>query len=437
MKYNLMPLAGMAEFSPAEQLLFEEWKEIITGNYRLFGFTPIETPVLERAEILLAKAGGETEKQIYRFKKGESDLAMRFDHTVPLARYVAANQSKLQFPFRRLAIGKVYRGERSQAGRFREFYQADADIIGRRELDLTYDAEIISLIATTIAKLNLGKFIININNRKLVMGFLQALKVMDKDQVLHLLDSSEKISESQLKKELSLLRLDTFEVRQLLKFSRLKGEFTQVLSELANFDLNNTQFNQGLQELTAVHQHLQNLGVDEKLYCLNLSIIRGLDYYTGVVFETKLVDAPGLGSICGGGRYDNLVGGFSQEKMPGVGMSIGITRLFSQALSLGLLKPKRKTCSQVVVLPLSGDLPAALKIVQQLRKVKIASEIYLQPAGIKKQLKYAGDLGVHFALLLGDDEINSGKLSLKNLDTGEQLSLNLAATIDYLQHQTN
>lgn len=437
MKYNLAPLAGMAEFSPAEQLLFEEWKEIVINSYRLFGFTPIETPVLERAEILLAKAGGETEKQIYRFKKGETDLAMRFDHTVPLARYVAAKQSQLQFPFRRLAIGKVYRGERSQAGRFREFYQADADIIGRRELDLAYDAEIISLIAHTIAKLNLGKFIININHRRLVMGFLRALKVMDEDKVLHLLDSSEKISEGELKKELSLLRLDTFEIRQLLKFSRLKGEFSQVLAELANFDLANEQFNRGVQELSELHQHLKNLQVDESAYCLNLGIIRGLDYYTGVVFETKLTDTPALGSICGGGRYDNLVGGFAKEKMPGVGMSIGLTRLFSQALSLGLIKPARHTCSQVIVLPFTGDLSAALGIVGQLRDHDIATEIYLQPAGIKKQLKYAGELGAQFALLLGDDEISSGKLSLKNLDTGEQLSLNLKAVIDYLKQPSN
>lgn len=435
MKYNLTPLAGMAEFTPAQQLIFENWKQTVANTYRLFGFTPIETPVLERTAILLAKAGGETEKQIYRFKKGDSDLAMRFDLTVPLARYVALHQSDLQFPFRRLAIGKVYRGERAQTGRYREFYQADADIIGRGKLDLSYDSEIISLMATTIGRLNLGEFTIFINNRKLVMGFLQALKIMDSDKVLHLLDGSEKMSESALKKELSLLRLDTFEIRKLLSFAKLQGSFDHFIGELENLEVSGALFRAGIDELSQVETGLKALGVDPNCYRYHAGIIRGLDYYTGTVFETKLNQATQLGSICSGGRYENLVGGFASEKMPGVGTSIGLTRLFSQVLHLGIINPEQKTCSQIVVLPFTGDISSTLAITKQLRSAQIPSEVYLQNASIKKKMKYAGDLGVKFALIVGDDELASGELTLKNMHTGEQLKLNLPSIIDYIHGQ--
>ncbi|MDO5561566.1 MAG: histidine--tRNA ligase [bacterium] len=429
-KLNLSPLAGMAEWLPSEQIEFEKFKNLIRETYALYGFSPIETPVLERQEILLAKAGGETEKQIYQFAKGDSLLAMRFDLTVPLARYVANYQNDLVFPFRRQAMERVYRGERAQRGRFREFYQADADIIGRETLDLRYDAEIISLIAATFGRLNLGAFLIRINNRKLVSGFLQAMKIMDAAEVLQILDKAEKIGEKKMRQELSLLRLDGLEIRKIMQFAQIRGDISSVVQALLRLDLANETFSQGIEELQTVAQILPSLGVPADSYTFDCSIIRGLDYYTGTIFETKIVDAPALGSVCSGGRYENLVGNFAKTKMPGVGMSIGLTRLFFQLKEMGWFDFTQKTISQIVVLPLTQNLAEVLKIAAQLRENDIATEVYLQEAGLKKKLKYANDLGILFALFVGDDELATQTVVLKNMLTGEQENLKLAQVIN-------
>ncbi len=424
-KINLSPLTGMAELLPKQQLQFEKWKQIVSETYSMYGFTPIDTPVLERKEVLFAKAGGETEKQIYQLTKGDTEMALRFDLTVPLARFVANYQEKLVFPFKRQHIAKVYRGEKPQKGRFREFIQADADIIGRGSLDEKYDAEIIDLIATTIKRLNLGKFIIRINNRKIVTGFLKAIKVMDEAQVLTLLDKAEKIGEQKLKQELSYLRLDTLEIRKVTQFAKIRGTCQEVVQALLALDLDEPLLNQGIMELQTVDEALQALQLAQENFIFDCAIIRGLDYYTGTIFETQLVEAPQLGSICGGGRYENLVGSFGKTKMPGVGMSIGLTRLFAQAMELQLLDETKEAAAQVVVVPLSENLDEILKIVQQLRKMELKTDVYLQKADLKKKMKYVNDLGAPYAVIIGDDELNKKKVQLKNMSTGEQEELNL------------
>lgn len=429
-KINVQPLAGMAEYLPNEQIEFERWKKIIDETYAQFGFTKIETPVLERQEVILAKAGGETEKQIYRLTKGEAELALRFDLTVPLARYVAAHQNELTFPFRRRAIDKVYRGERAQRGRFREFYQADADIIGRDTLDLKYDSEVISLVAATFARLNFGEFKIRINNRKILTGFLAAMKIMDSAEVIAILDKADKIGEKKMRAELSLLRLDGLEIRKIVQFAQIRGTLAEVTQALLRLDLNNEEFETGIQELEAVGALLPALGVAAENYEFDCAIVRGLDYYTGTIFETKLVEAPELGSICSGGRYENLVGNLAKTKMPGVGMSIGLTRLFFQLQDIGWFEAKQKTLSQVVVLPLTENWEAVLQVAAQLRAAGVATEVYLQPAGMKKKMKYADDLGVPYSLVLGDDEIEKNKVMLKTMATGEQNLLSVRQAID-------
>jgi histidyl-tRNA synthetase len=436
-KFNLQPLTGMVEFSPSQQLIFEHWKRVIEDTYSLCGFTMVETPILERSEILLAKAGGETEKQIYRFNKGDTDLALRFDLTVPLARFVAARQNELVFPFRRQAMGKVYRGEKPQKGRYREFYQADADIIGRGELDFKYDAEVIGLAVETIKKLRLGEFQVQISNRKLVMGLLASMKVMDEEAVMHLLDKAEKIGEKKLKEELKLLRLDTFEARKVKEFIQIEGKFEDFYQGLARLNIENEIFDQGLRELGEVAEALKNLGVEENNYTFNTGIIRGLDYYTGTVFETKVLGVKKLGSVCSGGRYDNLVKKFAKEKMVGVGMSIGLTRLFALALELGLVKEQSKTVSEVVILPFTTKVGAVLAAAGQLRQAGMATEVYLQETNLKKKLKYANDLGVKWAVIIGDNELEEKKMTLKNMKTGEQQVLSLAQLIDAISEENN
>ncbi len=428
---NLTPLAGMAEWLPSEQLEFEKWKTLVSETYALYGFSPIETPVLERQEVIVAKAGGETEKQIYNFTKGNTELALRFDLTVPLARYVANYQNALVFPFRRQAIGKVYRGERAQHGRFREFYQADADIIGRESLDWRYDAEILSLVSATFEKLNLGEFVIRINNRKIVTGFLMAMKIMDQGEVLAILDKAEKIGEKRMRAELEILRLDGLEIRKILQFAKIRGDIKTVVQDLLRLDLENQDLNEGIEELEQVAQALVGLGVDAKHYQFDCSIIRGLDYYTGTIFETQLLDAPELGSVCSGGRYDNLVGNFSQTKMPGVGMSIGLTRLFFALKEKGWFEFKRKTISQTIIVPMTENWDYVWQVAAQLRAAGIATEVYLQAAGMKKKMKYVNDLGVPYCVIIGDDEIAAKKVTLKNMETGAQLLLTIGQTMDY------
>jgi histidyl-tRNA synthetase len=426
-------LSGFMELSPAHQLEFERLKNIITQTYATYGFTPLDTPTLERSEVLAAKVGAETQKQIYRFERGGHDLSLRFDLTVPLSRYVVEHRNDLVFPFRRQQISKVFRGERAQKGRYREFYQCDADIIGAGSLDIAYDSEIIALINETFTRLNLAKFQIRINNRKLVTGFLDALGVPDKTEIIALIDKSEKISPADLAKELDLLRLNALEKRVIIKFIATKGDFATVKTFFDNLSApTNDDITQGLSDLEQINAALTAMDIPPENYIFNLAIVRGLDYYTGTIFETQFIDYASLGSVCGGGRYDNLASVFSNQKMPGVGMSIGLTRLFSQLQEIGLINSVAKTVSQVVVLPLTDNLPAVFQTVAALRAGNVKVELYLETAKLDKKMKYAANLGVPYVILLGDDEVKNNRLTVKNMHTGEQENLSLAQAVDLL-----
>ncbi len=431
-KLNLTPLSGMPEWTPAQQLVFEDWKARVRQVYSSFGYVPMETPALERAEVLLSKAGAAS-KQVYQFERGDTQLALRFDLTVPLSRVVAAKQSTLPFPFRRQAIDRSWRGERAQLGRFREFYQADADIIGRGSLSLSADAEILAMASEAVASLNLGECQLQISNRKILSGFLAALGVMDKTAVIQLLDDAPKIGPKKLKEELALLRLDTFEIRKIVKFSEIAGNFHAVSQELLRLDVDNQEFNEGLEELHQLDQLLALYELPVGAYQYNLAIVRGLDYYTGMVFETWAVEWPRLGSVCSGGRYDDLVGHLSKAKMPGVGCSIGLTRLFAGALAAGLIDETVQTNARVVIVPLSERRELIYPIAQVLRREGVKTILADEQMGLKKALKYANDLGVPFVLVIGDDELDAHRLTLKNMEAGEQMSYNLAQVLDVLR----
>ena len=324
-------LPGFMELLPKEQILFNKIKDTIQRTYEKYGFLPLDTPIIEDANVLLAKAGGETEKQIYRFNKGDNDLSLRFDLTVPLAKYVSARYNELSFPFKRYQIGKVFRGERPQKGRFREFYQCDIDVIGDGELSLMYDAEIPSIIYDIFTKMNIGKFVIRINSRKILNGFFENLNLSDKYQdILRIIDKMEKVSEEDLIEMLKEINLTDEIVNKILSFVKIKGSNENILNSLKNLNIENEMFVNGINELETVINSLRAMNIDEEYFVIDLTIARGLDYYTGIVYETKLVDYPQIGSVCSGGRYDDLATYYTDKKLPGVGISIGLTRLFYQ-----------------------------------------------------------------------------------------------------------
>ena len=371
-------LPGFMELHPVKQVMFNQMKDIIKKSYEKFGFLPLDTPVLELSEVLLAKAGGETEKQIYRFNKGDNDISLRFDLTVPLAKYVAKNYGQLTFPYRRYHIGKVYRAERPQKGRFREFYQADIDIIGDGELSLLNDAEIPSVIYTTFKELNLGDFTICINNRKILNGFFNELKLKDKaTEVLRVIDKIEKIGVENVKKELLELEIDVEKVDKIIEFITIKGDNNQKIKKLEELEIKDPIFNEGLFEIKEVIKNILLFGVPEKNFVLDLTIARGLDYYTGTVYETFLNEYKQLGSVCSGGRYDNLAEYYTDKKLPGVGISIGLTRLFYQLNEIGLIKPEKKSIADVMIIPICEDITECLKLASDLRSLNVNTEVYL------------------------------------------------------------
>ena len=330
-KVDPKTLSGFMELSPLDQIEFDRIKTIIEDTYKLYGFYPLDTPIIEYSSVLLAKAGGETEKQIYRFNKGDNDLSLRFDLTVPLAKYVSARYNELSFPFKRYQIGKVFRGERPQKGRFREFYQCDIDVIGDGELSLMYDAEIPSIIYDIFTKMNIGKFVIRINSRKILNGFFENLNLSDKYQdILRIIDKMEKVSEEDLIDMLKEINLTDEIVNKILSFVKIKGSNENILNSLKNLNIENEMFVNGINELETVINSLRAMNIDEEYFVIDLTIARGLDYYTGIVYETKLVDYPQIGSVCSGGRYDDLATYYTDRKLPGVGISIGLTRLFYQ-----------------------------------------------------------------------------------------------------------
>ena len=402
-------LAGFMELMPNEQILFEQIKQKIEKTYQKFGFLPLDTPILELSKVLLAKAGGETEKQIYRFEKGDTDISMRFDLTVPLAKYVAKNYGNLSFPFRRYQIGKVYRGERTQKGRFREFYQCDIDIIGDGELSVINDAELPSVIYNIFKELGFDDFTIRINNRKILNGLFESLNQKENaTEILRIIDKIEKIE------------IPSDAINKIMDFIEIEGTTDEKLQKLNELNIKNEEFEKGLDELTQVVKYVRIFGIPEANFKVDLTIARGLDYYTGTVYETFLNQYRELGSVCSGGRYENLAEYYTDKKLPGVGISIGLTRLFYKLNELQLIKAEKKSIAEVLVVPMVQDLTVPIQIATDLRKKGISTEVYLNDKKIKAKMKYADKLEIPYVIVVGEDEINSGIVKIKNMKTGEE-----------------
>ncbi len=427
-------LTGFMELLPEDQILFNRMLDTIRKVYEQFGFLPLDTPTIELSEVLLAKAGGETEKQIYRFNKGDHDLSLRFDLTVPLARYTAQHESELVFPFKRYQMSKVFRGERPQKGRFREFYQCDIDIIGLDELSLFYDAEMPAVIYRVFKELDFGSFTIRLNNRKILNGFFRSIGLEDKiTEVLRTIDKLDKIGEENVRKELAELGVDEEKTERILSLIHLDGTADEILAALDGFGIGDETFEAGVAEMKEVVKNMRLLGMPDEAFKLDLTIARGLDYYTGTVYETTLNDYPKLGSICSGGRYDNLTGYYTKQRMPGIGISIGLTRLFSQLKEEGLIKPERRTLVEALVVPLGKDqMEAALKTAAALRAADIKTDVFYQEKGMKQKMKYASRLGIPYVVLIGEEEANNGTVSVKNMDEGQQVTVPLNEAIEMI-----
>ena len=429
-------LSGFMELLPQPQQQMERMMQILRETYSLYGFTPLDTPIIEASEVLLAKGGGETEKQIYRFQKGDADLALRFDLTVPLAKYVALHGGELSFPFRRYQIGKVYRGERAQRGRFREFYQADIDVIGDGKLDITNEAEIPSIIYQTFTRLGLKRFQIRVNNRKILNGFYAMLGLTEQSgAIMRTVDKLDKIGPDKVR---ALLLEDCGltgdQAAEILKFIAITGSNADVLAALEGYAGRHELFDQGLSELKTVTAYLADFGVPEENFAVDLTIARGLDYYTGTVYETTLLDHPEIGSVCSGGRYDNLAEYYTDRQLPGVGISIGLTRLFYVLGEQGMLNPDLPTApADVLVLPMTEDLAPAISLSTKLRSAGVRTQLYTEQKKFKAKMSYADKLGVPYVIFLGGDEIAAGVVACKDMKTGEQTKLPFAETLTLIR----
>ena len=414
----------------------DKMRAVLADTYARYGFTPLDTPAIEAAEVLLAKGGGETEKQIYRFTKGESDLALRFDLTVPLAKYVAANYGQLTFPFRRYQIGKVWRGERAQRGRFREFYQADIDIIGDGALDILNEAEIPAIIYDTFTRLGLHRFRIRVNNRKVLNGFFANLGLSEQTgDVLRTIDKLDKIGADKVRALLTdTCGVTVEQADEILRFIACPGTSADKLAFLEQYRGRNETFDTGLDELRTVVGYLPAFGVPEENFELDLTIARGLDYYTGTVYETVLLDHPEVGSICSGGRYDDLAGYYTNKSLPGVGISIGLTRLFYILQEQNMISDAVLTApADVLILPMTDDLSAAVSLASMLRAGGLRVQLYSEKKKFKAKIGYADKLGIPFVIFLGEDEIAQNVCALKNMVTGEQEAVTQAAALETIR----
>ena len=417
-------LPGFLELLPQDQMAFNGMLDTIRHTYEKYGFIPLDTPTIEKADVLLAKSGGDTAKQVYRFNKGDNDLALRFDLTVPLARYVAQHFGELTFPFRRYHIGKVWRGEKPQKGRFREFYQCDIDIIGSESLSVINDAEILSVIYSTFKALGFDDFTIRINNRKVLNGFFDSLQITDKAEVLRIVDKLDKIGEGAVSKELQSIGIDDTATKAILDFVAIKGSCTEIIDSLKAMNVQNDVFNEGIGELELVIDYINSFKVPSSNYAIDLTIARGLDYYTGTIYETILNQYPSIGSVCSGGRYDNLAQNYTNKKLPGVGISIGLSRLFYQLKEAGILKEgKKSTPSKLLVIPMADTMPNALELASVIREAGIATEIYFNDGKLGKKFGYADKLGIPYVVVVGEDEVKTGRYKLKNMASGEQQEL--------------
>lgn len=432
MKEKVEPktLPGFMELMPQDQILFDKMKNTIESVYSSYGFYPLDTPIIELSSVLLAKAGGETEKQIYRFNKGDNDLSLRFDLTVPLAKYVANRSNELIFPFKRYQIGKVYRGERPQKGRFREFYQCDIDVIGNETLSILYDAEIPSIIYDLFKKLNIGDFIIRINNRKILTGFFNSLELNSKvTDILRIIDKIEKIGEDEVKSELSLLDIDSDKVSKIIDFIRINGDAFTKIERLKNLGITDEVFNEGVNELETVINNIKARGLDSNFYDVDLTIARGLDYYTGTVYETILKDYPSIGSVCSGGRYENLATYYTDKKLPGVGISIGLTRLFYQLKEAGVIKTTDSSVADITILPMTENYEYVYKFSNLLKRFGVRVDTAFL-GKFKQLMRYADKQKTPYVLIIGDDEISKGVAVLKDMFTGLQTEVTLENIIE-------
>ena len=419
-------LSGFMELLPAPQVKMEKMMEILRKSYSLYGFTPLDTPVIESAEVLLAKGGGETEKQIYRFMKGDSDLALRFDLTVPLAKYVAQNYGNLTFPFRRYQIGKVYRGERAQRGRFREFYQADIDIIGDGKLDIINEAEIPAIIYRSFSELGLKKFKIKVNNRKVLNGFFSLAGMSEKaTDIMRTIDKMDKIGANKVRQLLmDEIHMFSHKADDIMDFMAITGTTEEVIAGLERYKGMDETFDMGLEELKTVTKYLADFGVPEENFAIDLSIARGLDYYTGTVYETEMIEHPEIGSICSGGRYDNLAEYYTDKQLPGVGISIGLTRLFYVLEEQGLLGDGIVTAPcDALVIPMGDVMGYSVLTATALRNAGIRTQLYCEQKKFKAKMSYADKLAIPYVVLIGEDEVGEQVVSLKNMKTGEQQKL--------------
>ncbi|MBD9244194.1 MAG: histidine--tRNA ligase [Clostridiales bacterium] len=429
-------LSGFMELQPDKQVQMDKMRAVLAETYARYGFTPLDTPAIEAAEVLLAKGGGETEKQIYRFTKGESDLALRFDLTVPLAKYVAANYGQLTFPFRRYQIGKVWRGERAQRGRFREFYQADIDIIGDGALDILNEAEIPAIIYDTFTRLGLHRFRIRVNNRKVLNGFFAILGLSEQaGDVLRTIDKLDKIGADKVRALLTdTCGVTAEQADEILRFIACPGTSADKLAFLEQYRGRNETFDTGLDELRTVVGYLPAFGVPEENFELDLTIARGLDYYTGTVYETVLLDHPEVGSICSGGRYDDLAGYYTNKSLPGVGISIGLTRLFYILQEQNMISDAVLTApADVLILPMTDDLSAAVSLASMLRAGGLRVQLYSEKKKFKAKIGYADKLGIPFVIFLGEDEIAQNVCALKNMVTGVQEAVTQAAALETIR----
>ena len=419
-------LPGFMELLPEEQILFNQIKEKIEKTYQKFGFLPLDTPIIESSEVLLAKTGGETEKQVYSFKKGDTDISLRFDLTVPLAKFVAKNYGNLSFPFRRYQIGKVYRGEKVQKGRYREFYQCDIDVIGDGELSVLNDAELASVIYNVFKELGFDDFTIKINNRKLLNGLFESINQEEKSvEILRIIDKIDKIGKDNVIEELQKIEVSTEAINQIINFIEINGSSNEKIEKLKNLEINNEVFIEGLNELEQVVKYIEAFGVPTKNFMVDLTIARGLDYYTGTVYETFLNEYRELGSVCSGGRYENLAEYYTDKKLPGVGVSIGLTRLFYKLNELKLVETKQKSISKVLVIPMLENLEMPIKLATMLRSKGINTEVFLNNKKLKAKMKYADKLKIPYVIVVGEDEEKTGIVKIKNMETGDEKELNL------------
>lgn len=427
-------LPGFMELTPKEQVAFNHVYDVIRRNYESFGFLPIDTPIIEKSEVLLAKTGGDTEKQIYTLTKGSTEMALRFDLTVPLARYVSQHMEDLAFPFKRYQIGKVYRGERNQRGRFREFYQCDVDVIGNGELSIANDAQIPSIIYRIFKELGFEKFKIRLNNRKILDGFLRSMNVESFIEVLRTVDKIDKIGEEKVSEELSSYISNPEDVKKIVDFIKISGSNDEKIEYLKAMveKINNDRFTEGVTELETVNRYIRAFGVPDENYIIDFKITRGLDYYTGTVYETFLDDYPEFGSVCSGGRYDNLAQFYTEKKLPGVGISIGLTRLFWSFMESNIIDLNKNPLIDVLIIPMDEDFQYGIHVCNELRKSNIKADIYLESGKFNKKMKYANKLNVSRVIIIGEDEKKMEKVVLKDMATGEQWVISVEEAVAVL-----